>query len=866
MNKIFLSLLFVCGSYVAMAQHTITGIIYDQDSVPLIGAAIQEKGTNNGTITDVDGRYKLELSSKDAKVLVRYVGYGTKEIVPGDQGELNITLDAGVTLHEIQIVGTRSRNRTATETPVPIDIIELEQIKTQNGQLDINTILQYVAPSFNANKQSGADGADHIEPATLRGLGPDQTLVLINGKRRHQSSMVNIFGSRGRGNTGTDLNTIPAAAIERIEILRDGASAQYGSDAIAGVINIVLKNSTEEFTGNVSMGAFNANPPSEFDVQEQDTRLDGQTINLSGNYGIKLGKDGFANFTLDYLSSDFTNRPTDPDKFEIYREKYGNAAAQNFAAYLNAALPIGENSSLYSTVGFNFRNTDSYAWTRTADSDRNIPEIYPNGFNPLITSNVTDNAVTVGFKTQNRGWEIDISNSYGANQFNYIIENTLNASLLEKSPTRFDAGGFSLQQNTTGIYFSKYFDQVLAGINIAYGAEYRIDNYSIFAGEEGSYRNYGLIDTLINDQIVTFDKLGRAAGSQGFPGFQPGNELDEYRTNLGAYLDTEFDISKRFMVGATLRYESYSDFGDTWNGKLASRLAVVDGFALRGAVSTGFRAPSLVQYYFNTTYTDFINGVAIDKIVAKNNSPLTRALGIPELKEETATNASLGFTAQFGDFSATVDGYYVAIQDRIVLTGSFEDTDPDIGEDLQKIGVSAAQFFTNALDTETMGLDIVLGWSKSYLQHTLYASLAGNFNQMTLGEVKTSPALEGKEDIYFGPREQKFLLASAPNSKINFTLNYGFNKFKANLSFIRFGKVVIEDFNATDDIYEPKVVTDMSVGYAFSKNISLYVGGANIFNVYPTAQDTDTETGGLWDAVQMGFGGAYYFSKLNIRF
>jgi iron complex outermembrane receptor protein len=849
-----------------MAQHTVSGTVKNESGDPLIGVNIQEKGTYNGTSSGPGGRYSLTVGSDAATLVFSYIGYATQEVGIDGEPELNVTLQEGVVhLGEVQVVGTRSYTRTATQTPVAIDIIDIREVTNTSGQLDINQVLQYVVPSFNSTKQSGADGADHIDPATLRGLGPDQTLVLLNGKRRHQSSLVNIFGSRGRGNTGTDLNTIPAAAIERIEILRDGASAQYGSDAIAGVINVVLKSSVEEFSGNISTGVNNADPGSDFDVLPPRD-YDGETNNVSGNYGIRIGDGGFANFTADYLTKKHTNRPADPAVFDIYRQQFGDAAANNFAGYVNAAAPISGNTSFYAFGGLNYRFTDAYAWTRPPESVRNVPEIYPNGFNPRITSNITDISASAGIRTTLKNWNMDINNTYGSNRFHYIIDGTLNASLLEKSPTRFDAGGFQLSQNTTGINFSRFFPAALSGVNVAFGGEYRIENYEIFAGEEGSWRNYGIVDSVINGIVTPVDKLGRPGGSQGFPGYQPSDVVDEFRTNLAAYVDTEFDFTNRFMVGAAVRFEDYSDFGSTLNGKLASRLKVTNGVALRASASTGFRAPSLAQIYFNSTFTDFVSGVPVDKLIAKNNSPITRTLGIPKLKEETAVNASVGFTASLGSFTATVDGYYVDIKDRIVLTGAFEDTDPDIGDDLKALNVGAAQFFTNAIDTKTKGVDIILSWAKLIGQSRFQATLAGNFNDMELGDITTSDKLKGKEDIYFGSREQKFLLASAPDSKINLTLDYRLQRFNAILRLVRFGEVVIEDWLGTDDVYKSKTITDLTLGYDITRNLSLNIGAANLLNVYPTQQDTETETGGLWDAVQVGFSGTFYFTRLGFKF
>jgi iron complex outermembrane receptor protein len=872
MKKIVLVVLCTLYPAMAIAQHAVTGIVKDAAGEPLPGVNVLEKGTYNGASTNANGAYSLRVSSPNATLVFSHIGYGAQEVALNGQTELNVTLKEGVIqLGDIQVVGSRSYNRTVTETPVAIDIIEIKDIAARVGQLDVNQLLQYTAPSFNSNKQSGADGADHIDPATLRGLGPDQTLVLINGKRRHQSSLINIFGSRGRGNTGNDLNAIPASAIERIEILRDGASAQYGSDAIAGVINIVLKSSVEEFSGNVTAGTNNADPGSNYKVRAEDN-YDGGTYNVGGNYGVRIGNGGFANFTVDYLSKNNTNRPADPAAFSIYRQQFGDAAADNFAAFVNSAVPITDNTSFYAFGGFGHRFTDAFAWTRDPDSERNVTAIYPTGFNPRITSNISDKSVAAGIRSKVKGWDLDFNNTFGSNRFQYIIDGTLNASLVEKSPTRFDAGGFQLSQNTTGLSVSRFFPNALQGVNVALGVEYRLDNYEIFAGEEGSYASYdengNVVDHNTPDTLKVIAPNGelRPGGSQGFPGFRPANVLDEFRTNLGAYVDTEFDFTDKFMVGAAVRFEDYSDFGSTLNGKLASRLKLTNKVALRASVSSGFRAPSLAQIYFNSTFTDFVSGVPIDKLIARNNSPITRALGIPQLKEETAVNASAGFTANFSNFTATVDGYYVNIKDRIVLTGAFEDTDPDIGAELQALNVGAAQFFTNAIDTKTKGVDVILSWSKLFGESRIRMALAGNFNDMELGDITTSAKLKGKEDIYFGSREQKFLLASAPDSKMSVTLDYKIRRLNANLRLTRFGEVVLEDWLGTNDVYESKVVTDLTLGYDLAKNLALNVGAANLFNVYPTQQDTETETGGLWDAVQMGFSGAFYFTKLGFKF
>lgn len=768
------------------------------------------------------------------------------------------------------IIGSYSKNRTMVDSPVAIDVLDAGDLATETGHLDLNRALHYAAPSFNATRQSGADGADHIDPATLRGLGPDQTLVLINGKRRHPTSLINIFGSRGRGNTGTDLNAIPLSAIKRIEILRDGASALYGSDAIAGVINIVLKTDVDKLDTWVSGSTYYAKAPSDYDIV-RDSTFDGESVQVNGNYGVRIGESGFANLTLDYTKKNGTQRAADPNSFDIYRRQFGDAAMTNFSAFVNSQIEL-KTFSLYAFGGYNFRDTNAYAWSREPDSERNVVEIYPNGFDPRITSRITDTSLSVGAKSKLGMWNVDINNTFGVNRFHYIIDDTLNASLLASSPTRFDAGGHQLSQNVTGLHLSRPIASKLHAINVATGAEFRVDQYEIFEGEEGSYRNYGIMEQVVNGEVVQVDTLGRPAGAQGFPGFRPENVVDEVRSNLAAYADINLDITPSFLITAAGRFEEYSDFGQALNGRLASRLELTklaklpfDNLVLRASVSTGFRAPSLPQIHYNTTFTDFEGGEAIDKLIAKNDSPVTRALGIPQLEEETSRNASIGIAAVAGKFRLTLDGYYVDIRDRIVLTGAFDASDPDIGADLQALGVGAAQFFANAIDTRTIGLDAIVQYRHNIGRHRLRGSLAGNFNSMTLGDLEVGERLQGKEDTFFGLREQKFLLASAPKSKISLNLGHAYGPVFSNIQFVRFDEVVLIDWLDTEDVYEPKITTDVSVGWNVNEKLKLIVGGSNIFNVYPTQQDTETESGGLWDAVQMGFSGSFFYAKLNAR-
>ena len=890
MKKI--TLLFCLITSFVFAQKQVTGNVTDASGGALIGVNVFEKGTSNGVSTDLNGDYKI--SVKDGATLVfTYVGFVSQE-KKVDASQINVVLADSQQLNEVTVsVGSRNSKRTVVNSAVPIDIIDVKNVTTQSGKLEINELLQYVAPSFNANKQSGSDGADHVDPASLRGMGPDQTLVLINGKRRHQSSLINLFGTRGRGNTGTDLNAIPASSIKRIEILRDGAAAQYGSDAISGVINIVLNDNVDEFTGTVSYGAFNTDAPGDFaagtantpgnflDTTQdgnkigKDKNFDGGSLKVTGNYGTKLGtKGGFANFTTEYISKNKTLRPG-----YDFRRGFGEAAIDGLNLFVNAAVPVSTKTEIYAFGGGNFRDTDAYAFTRNNPTARNVVSIYPDGFTPRITSKIIDNSISAGIRTTtDKGWKIDLSNTFGRNNFHYYIKGTLNASLQDNSPTSFDAGGHSLSQNTINLDFSKNYKDVLEGFNIAFGAEHRMEKFKIFAGEQASYATYDVNGAVVTNpltQTIPLDPItgdARPGGSQGFPGYSPANEVSENRASVALYTDAELDITKKLLVSAAVRFENYNDFGSTLNGKLATRYKVNDNFNLRGSVSTGFRAPSLAQVYYNLSFTNFSSSGASDILLSPNNSPVTQAFGINKLNEEKAVNASLGFTANFGKFTATVDAYSIKVKDRIVLTGYFDAS--SFG-----LGVDSAQFFVNGADTSTSGLDVVFAWKEKFGENAVSATLVGNINNMKVDKVNNG-ALD--EQTFFGEREKAFLLASAPDSKFSLNLNYDRKWFNAGLAFTRFSKVELLDYQMYEDVadygsfanqiaaatdtYSAKIVTDLTLGFKLNKTTKLSIGSNNLFNIYPDQQDDWVEAGGYWDAVQMGFGGAFYYARLGFNF
>ncbi|MFC6876787.1 TonB-dependent receptor [Flavobacterium myungsuense] len=891
MKKVTL-LLFLLQISFLFAQKEVVGRVVDEAGSPLPGVNVLEKGTSNGTSTDFDGIYKLKVN-EGASLIFSYLGYLNIEKSTTNGSKIDVTLSSGgQELQEIQVVGSRNSKRTVVNSAVPIDIINVKDVTTQSGKLEINELLQYVAPSFNANKQSGSDGADHVDPASLRGLGPDQTLVLINGKRRHQSSLINLFGTRGRGNTGTDLNAIPASSIKRIEVLRDGAAAQYGSDAIAGVINIVLNDNVNELTGAVTYGMFNTNADGDFlpgTPNTKDFRLDengngnsigknknfdGNSVKVAANYGVKIGqKGGYVNLTGEFLNKEKTLRPG-----YDFRKGFGEAGIIGLNLMANLSIPITNKIDFYAFGGTNNRNTDAYAFTRNG-GERVVESIYPGGFTPRITSKIADNSIAGGFRTKTtNGWKIDLSNAYGKNIFDYTIKGTLNATLENASPKEFDAGGFSLSQNTTNLDFSRNFETVLNGLNVAFGAEYRIEKYNIAAGEIGSYATYDTNGNPITDPTTQFaptipnpdfdtslpisddnpETLVRPGGSQGFPGFSPKNVVDKSRNSKSLYLDTELEVSKIFLMTAALRYENYSDFGNTLNFKYGYRLKLSDKINLRSSFSSGFRAPSLAQIYFNTNFTNFNASGATEVLLSENDSPVTKGFGIDKLKEEKSMNASIGFTATYKNFTATVDGYLINVKDRIVLTGYFDAS-------ALNLNVDAAQFFVNGVNTDTRGIDLVFAWKKNWNDSKLGITFAGNINRMRILNVKNKSL---DEEIFFGAREKAFLLASAPKSKFGLNFNYNVKKFDAGLAFTRFSKIVLVDYNNEDDVYTAKTVTDLTFGYQLSKQLKLSIGSNNLFNIYPDKQDEqgNTEAGGYWDAVQMGFSGAYYYARLGFNF
>jgi len=868
MRKITAMLVAMCFVAAgAFAQTVIRGRVLDKNAQPVEGASVKVKGSNTGTVTDKAGYYNLPVRDANITLIISSIGFAEQELELNGKTSGDVSLIESIATSNVAVVGSRSPRRSATETAVPVDIIPISKVMNQLGQVDLNQILQFAAPSFNSNRQSGADGADHVDPATLRGLGPDQTLVLINGKRRHQSSLVNLYGSRGRGNTGTDLNAIPAAAIERIEILRDGASAQYGSDAIAGVINVVLKSNTDGFTVNAMAGTNITGYGSTLESDKGKvikSTTDGAQVSASVNYGRKVGTTGFINLTGDFLRKNKTMRPNYqtlyPDNF---RNGFGDASLNNYSFFVNSVIPLKGNASFYGFAGISRRDGDAFAYTRDAGSERNVTAIYPNGFDPHIQSHIDDRSISTGVRTKIGQVNADFNLSFGNNRFGYDVDKTLNASLGAASPTRFDAGGFQLNQNRLGADFSRSFDKVAKGLNFAFGTEFRWEQYNIFAGELNSWKTYRNIFS-ISGTDTTF----RPGGSQGFPGFRPTDETKKSRTNFAAYADAELDVTKEWLIAAAIRGENYSDFGSTLNYKIATRLKLIgDKLLIRGSASTGFRAPSLPQINFSSTFTNVVAGVISDQVISPNSGILARSVGIAPLKQETSENLSFGFTAKpIRNLSLTVDAYQVKIKDRVVLTGLFDADDDAIGFILAEQNVVAAQFFTNAANTTTRGVDIIAAYSNTIGKGRLNTTLAANFNDINIDKINTTSLLAGKEEIYYSGREQAFLKASAPEHKFTLGLDYKVGDFSTLVRLTNFAGIDIVNYDNVVNRYNSRTTTDCSFSYAFKKKYTVTIGGNNILDVYPTHHDPGyTETGGMWEATQMGFSGAFFFGRISVK-
>ena len=764
------------------------------------------------------------------------------------------------TIDEVVVIGTRGGTRIRTESPVPVDVIRVGDLIMNSGRMDLTANLNFAAPSFNFNKQSGTDGADHVNIGTLRGLGPDQTLVLINGKRRHSIGLVAIFGTRGRANSGVDLSSFPQIAVDRVEILRDGASAQYGSDAIAGVINLQLKKGVSDWNIMTGVSGYLDKKFNTYQFRNNNDYLykgpiDGVASTFTANKGFTLGnRGGFFNLSLEVVNQEKTFRQAASndinDKYGLplkntIRQGFGDAASLSTGAFFNLELPGNKNGKFYAFGGVNRKKSDAYAFTRNWKSSPNrfprnsdgsiifVPDIMfrtgagDTSFNPRIQTEIIDLSLVAGYSTiSKKGWNWDISNTIGYNSFHYYGYNTFNASIIgDASKTSFDDGGFRFLQNTLNIDASKQFGKENAGgLAVSYGAELRYENYSIQAGEEASYKAYPGVPGLTR----------QSPGAQGFPGFSPADVTNENRLVSGLYGDVTYTPNNKLLITGAVRFENYSDFGAVATFKTSARYKVSNNFNLRGSISTGYRAPSLQQKYFSNTVSAFSNGVLVQNRVANNNDELTRLAGIPALKQETSLNGSFGFTWKpTPAWSVSVDGYNIKMKDRVVLSGQFTVTDPAISTALRNkmldLDVVASQFFANAVNTTNRGLDVVISYKKLIKKdQSLNLLFVGNFQAISIDKINVPTDLQNSKYVtdpyytsrakyfsgeipstFFNTREIYFMKASAPRSKYAISADYNWKKILFGARFTYFGKLELTGFGDPDyDGIYPMVPVD----------------------------------------------------------
>lgn len=915
-SKTLVAVISIFYSFLS-AQTLVKGTVQNDKKEKIKGAQINVEEIGMETSTDDHGRYEITLPNGKYKFIITTPDHDEiSEIIPINNEKQKI-VDFTIktfTIENVVVTGTRSKPRTLLESPTPVDIIDVKKIAENGAQVSVNQILNYVAPSFTSTTQSLGGGTDMTDPISLRGLTPDQVLVLVNGKRRYNSALLNVNGTFGKGTIGTDLNSIPVSSIDRIEILRDAAAAQYGSDAVAGVINIILKTSINKFSATITGGEYISK-----NSAQGKTSKDGEAVQVGLNYGIPLSeKGGYINFSATFDRRNPTNRggmyqgsiykeytsgaPVDKtDEFlettHTNRRDYsliiGQSKAINGQVAYNASLPLNTQTEVYSFGIFGYRNSTASQFYRYPNSENNVPSIYPLGFRPQAEVSIYDRSATLGVKGMFMGWKMEVSNTFGQNTFTNKAKNTLNASLGEQSPTSFRGGKLQFTQNVVNVDMSKKFNW-LSEVGIAWGGEYRYERYQIIAGEEASYANYAMGREIVNPDgsislvpdsngtiPMKFGPDGKTpipGGAQGNAGFSPQNATDSQRNSLAAYTDVEINFNQSFLVDLAGRYEYYNDFGSTVNGKIALRYKISNSFNFRGSGSTGFRAPSLQQRYYSSTGTSYVNGNMYEVGTFTNDSKVAQLLGIPKLKPEKSRSLSAGLSAKVGRFHFSLDGYFTRINNKIVYTDLFSgdpngsSSEKEIYQILQQAGAQKARFFANAVDTETKGIDAVLSYNTLLGNGKLFIDLAGTISYtQQVGSIHTSRLLKDKKDIYFSNSSKVYLENVIPNQKFNISLTYAIQKWNLFLRNNYFGGVT-EPSNtlSNQQYYNPRWITDVSIAYKLTDFLKLTVGANNLFNCYPekVAKKANSNQGQFVYSryvSQFGFNGRYIFTRLNFN-
>jgi len=830
---------------------TIRGRVTLPDGGPLPGVTVSAEGVN--AVTDADGNYALALpAAGTVKVTATLQGFQTRtENVSVSGGDATQDFVLRVSFGEQITVGSRAIG-AEQEKAVPVDVIPQEQIQS-SPSTETSQIIQKIAPSFNFPRPTISDGTDSVRPATLRGLGPDQVLVMVNGKRRHASALVNANNTVGRGSSGVDLNAIPAAAIENIEILRDGAAAQYGSDAIAGVINMVLKSDPQPLRVDAKVG--------------QTTHDDGEMLDTSLNGGWGLGR-GVLFFTGEYRVRYDTNRASPDLRDQVVpgdaghnavpqpNTHWGDSYARDAMSFLNFNLPITPDSKqiFYAFGGYSIRHGSHGGNYRRALQVQNWPQIYPLGFLPLIQPRVVDKALTAGVRGELGTWFYDASAGWGQNTFDFYVTNSLNTSLgptLPPNQTRFYSGSLGDDQLTANLDLSKgYKIGNMAGpLNVAVGAEFRRDGFEQKAGEPNSYINGGSRDR--NGGIAP-------AGAQVFPGFQPSNEVDVSRNSKSVYVDLEGDVLPKLRLGLAGRYENFSDFGSTTNGKLTIRVSPTPKLILRGAASTGFRAPSLSQGNFSAISTNFLLNTATGVVepfetgTYRVDSAIARVLGAQDLKPEKAKNLSAGLVWQpLSNLELTADYFHIDIDDRIVFSGNF--TGAAILPLIQPLGATAARFFTNAIDTETNGYDLVANYQRPLFGGNVDLSAAYSNNKTEIvGEVATPPQLAGLGNVLFDRIERRRVECGQPRDNVRLLQSWNRAGWTSTLRESRYGEYCSFTILPIDDqVYEPEWLADAEVAYRWNR-YTFAAGVENLFDKFPDRNLVRNSTGAFTAQINNG--------------
>ncbi|RZT08940.1 iron complex outermembrane recepter protein [Duganella sp. CF402] len=746
-------------------------------------------------------------------------------------------------LQSVVVTGTYAKNRRTVDSESPVDIIGARELQA-SGSTELATVLGRVLPSLNFPRPSGADASDAVRPAQLRGLSPDQVLVLVNGKRRHASAVVNVNGTQGRGSAPVDLNAIPLSAIDHIEVLRDGAAAQYGSDAIAGVINIILKKGAAGGDAEIGFGEY----------QERD----GKQVSLRGSAGFNLGDNGWVRIAVDAADRDPTNRagadyryPTDP-RYGQVNQRFGDPETKPRVLFLNSQYRVSDDIDWYAFANYGQRDTSAAATWRSFGRST----IYPEGFLPLENSKSTDTSLVTGLRGEASGWRWDVSLNYGQNEFKLDLDNTVNLDLKEASPTHFYAGKLKSSQSLLNIDVARdYPVEAFTGpLTVALGAEYRREEYEIGAGDVASYSG---------------------SGAQGFSGFRAVNAGSNSRHNESVYANFEAEVTKQFSASAALRHERYSDFGNTTSVKGSTRYAFNDAVSLRATASSGFRAPSLAQQFYTITTTNFsvVNGVntPIETGTFAVGSAAAAALGATPLKAEKARNYSLGLLVQPArNWTASIDAYRIDIDDRIALSANMT-LNQALKDTLAKQGllVGAGRYFTNAIDTRTTGVDVLstYRWETSGAGRFDFTA-AYNHNKNSVEHVNANPAILSANGLTLIDRQTvNRLTAGSPKDKFSLATDWALGDWGTRAVLTRYGKFTVPQNNATlDQTYDPQWVLDLSASVKLGKQWRLSVGVDNATDRYP---DQVTSAGNLnnnginpysgW--APNGFNGRYYYAK-----